>query len=208
MKKINLGIVEDERIVMDSLIMLFGEQHDICLHSTASSIEDFLNNEALQDIDVILLDIQLPGMSGLEGIRPLKELIPNVDIIILTTHEDEEIIFKALYGGASSYVSKRTSIQNVLEAVRTVHRGGSYMSPFIARKVIEYFSPKKKEEEALTPRQKQIVQALVDGDSYKMIADKFLITPNTVSDHIRTIYRKLHIHSKSELISKSFKGEI
>jgi DNA-binding NarL/FixJ family response regulator len=207
-KKINLGIIEDERIVMDSLIMLFGEQHDICLHSTAPSVEDFLTHEAIEDIDIILLDIQLPGMSGLDGIRPLKNLIPNVDIIILTTHEDEEVVFKALYAGASSYVSKRTSIHNVLEAVRTVHRGGSYMSPFIARKVIAYFSPKKKEDEALTPRQKQIVQALVDGDSYKMIADKFMITPNTVSDHIRTIYRKLHIHSKSELISKSYKGEI
>ena len=207
-KKISLGIVEDERIVLDSLIMFFGEQLDICVHSTASSLEGFLEHDALQDLDVILLDIQLPGMSGLEGIKILKELNPNAEIIILTTHEDEEIIFKALYAGASSYISKRTPIQNVLEAVRTVHRGGSYMSPFIARKVIEYFAPKKKEDEALTPRQKQIVQALVDGDSYKMIADKFMISANTVSDHIRTIYRKLHIHSKSELISKSYKGEI
>jgi DNA-binding NarL/FixJ family response regulator len=208
MKKINLGIVEDERIVMDSLIMLFGEQHDICLHSTALSMEEFLENNALQDIHIILLDIQLPGMSGLEGIRYLKELIPNVEIIILTTHEDEDIVFKALYAGASAYVSKRTSIQNVLEAVRTVFRGGSYMSPFIARKVFEHFAPKKKEENALTPRQQQIVKALVDGDSYKMIADKFMISPNTVSDHIQNIYKKLHIHSKSELMSKSYKGEI
>jgi DNA-binding NarL/FixJ family response regulator len=208
MKKINLGIVEDERMVMDSLIMLFGEKHDICLHSTAPSMEAFMEHTALQDIDVILLDIQLPGMSGLEGIRHLKELIPNVEIIILTTHEDEEIVFKALYAGASAYVSKRSSIQHVLEAVRTVHRGGSYMSPFIARKVFEYFAPRKKEEETLTPRQQQIVRALVDGDSYKMVADKFMISPNTVSDHIRTIYRKLHIHSKSELITKSYKGEI
>ncbi len=188
--------------------MLFSEQPDICLHSTAGSMEDFLKNESVGDIDILLLDIQLPGMSGLEGIRPLKELIPGVEIIILTTHEDEEVIFKALYAGASSYISKRTPIQKVLDAVRTVHRGGSYMSPFIARKVFQYFAPIKKEEEKLTPRQKQIVQALVDGDSYKMIADKFLISNNTVADHIRTIYKKLHIHSKSELISKSFKGEI
>jgi len=207
-KKINLGIIEDERIVMDGLVMLFAEQPDICLHSTAGSIEDFLKNESIGDIDIILLDIQLPGMSGLEGIRPLKELIPGVEIIILTTHEDEEVVFKALYAGASSYISKRSSVHNVLGAVRTVHRGGSYMSPFIARKVFEYFAPRKTVEETLTPRQKQIVQALVDGDSYKMIADKLLISPNTVSDHIRTIYKKLHIHSKSELISKSYKGEI
>jgi DNA-binding NarL/FixJ family response regulator len=207
-KKINLGIIEDERMVMDSLIMLFGEQQDISLHSTAPSIEAFLDQDSIQDVDILLLDIQLPGMSGLEGIRPLKELIPNLEIIILTTYEDEEIIFKALYAGAVSYISKRTSIQNVLDAVRTVHRGGSYMSPFIARKVIEYFAPSKKEEETLTPRQKQIVQAVVDGDSYKMIADKLLISTNTVADHIRTIYKKLHIHSKSELISKSFRGEI
>lgn len=208
MKKINLGIVEDERIVLDGLIMLFGEQLDICLHSTAGSMEELLQHESITDIDIILLDIQLPGMSGLEGIRILKEINPNMDIIILTTHEDQEIIFKALYAGASAYISKRTAIQNVLEAVRTVHRGGSYMSPFIARKVFEYFAPKKKEEETLTPRQQQIVQALIDGDSYKMVADKFMISPNTVSDHIRTIYRKLHIHSRSELLTKSHRGEI
>ena len=193
---------------MDSLVMLFDEQLDIRLHSTATSVEEFMEHEAIAEIDIILLDIQLPGMSGLEGIRFLKEVCPHAEIIILTTHDDEEVIFKALYAGASAYILKRTSIQNVLDAIRTVHRGGSYMSPYIARKVIEYFAPKKKEEEALTPRQQQIVQALVDGDSYKMVADKFMISANTVAGHIRTIYRKLHIHSKSELITKSFKGEI
>ena len=209
MKKINLAIVEDERIVMDSLVMLFSGQHDISLHSTASSMEAFLQHEAIEDINIILLDIQLPGMSGLDGIRLLKERIPEIEIIILTTHEDEEIIFKALYGGASAYVSKRTSITRVLDAVRTVHNGGSYMSPVIARKVFEYFSPKARaEEEDLTARQKQIVQALIDGDSYKMIADKLMISTNTVADHIKTIYRKLHVHSKSELISKSIKGQL
>lgn len=208
MNPIRLGIVEDDPLVMESLVMLFSDRPDIDLARTAGSVEDFLDAPSGQDLDILLLDIQLPGISGLEGIRPIKERHPDTEIIILTTHEDEEIIFKALYAGAAAYVSKRSPAQSVLEAVRTVHHGGSYMSPVIARKVFDYFAPRKKEEETLTPRQRQIVQAIVDGDSYKMIADKFMIKPNTVADHIRTIYRKLHIHSKSELISKSFKGEI
>lgn len=208
MNPIRLGIVEDDPLVMESLVMLFSDRPDIDLARTAGSVEDFLDAPSGQDLDILLLDIQLPGISGVEGIRPIKEQYPDTEIIILTTHEDEEIIFKALYAGAAAYVSKRSPAQSVLEAVRTVHHGGSYMSPVIARKVFDYFAPRKKEEETLTPRQRQIVQAIVDGDSYKMIADKFMIKPNTVADHIRTIYRKLHIHSKSELISKSFKGEI
>ncbi len=207
-KQITLGIVEDEQMVMDSLSMLFSDLPDIRLACMSSSMESFLDQPACAGLDIMLLDIQLPGMSGIEGIRPIKERMPDVEIIILTTHEDEDVIFKALYAGAAAYVSKRSPIQSVLEAVRTVHRGGSYMSPVIARKVFEYFAPRKKEDEALTPRQRQIVQAIVDGDSYKMIADKFGITTNTVADHIRTIYKRLQIHSKSELITKSFKGEI
>lgn len=202
MKKINVGIIEDEAIVMESLIMLFGQQHDISLHSSAGSVEAFLEHNGIEDIDILLLDIKLPGMSGLEGMRPLRERMPDTDIIMLTTYEDEHVIFKALCGGATSYISKRTSLDNVLVAVRTVSNGGSYMSPFIARKVIQYFSPKQKSDEGLTPRQQQIVQALKEGDSYKMIADKLQISLHTVADHIKNIYRKLHVNSKGELLSK------
>ena len=202
MKKVNLGIIEDEAIVMESLTMLFGKQLDMSLHSTARSVEEFLEHIAIEDVDVLLLDINLPGMSGLEGMKPLQDRMPNADIIMLTTYEDEQIVFKALCGGATSYISKRTPLDNVLTAVRTVVKGGSYMSPFIARKVIQYFTPQQKSEEGLTPRQQQIVQALKDGDSYKMIADKFQISPHTVADHIKKIYRKLHVNSKGELLSK------
>ena len=202
MKKVNLGIIEDEAIVLESLIMLFGKQQDMSLHSTAKSVEDFLENNGIEDIDALLLDINLPGMSGLEGMRQLQQRMPKADIIMLTTYEDEQVIFKALCGGATSYISKRTPLDEVLVAVRTVVKGGSYMSPFIARKVIQYFAPEKKSEEGLTPRQQQIVQALKDGDSYKMIADKFHISPHTVADHIKNIYRKLHVNSKGELLSK------
>ena len=125
MKKVNLGILDAASIVMESLTMLFGKQHDISLHSTAKSVEEFLENNGIEDIDVLLLDINLPGMSGFEGMRMLKDRMPKADLIMLTTYEDEQIIFKALCGGATSYISKRTPLESVLNAVRTVVKGGS-----------------------------------------------------------------------------------
>ncbi len=210
MKEVNIGIIEDEPIVMESLQALFAKQSDLQIQHTARSVEAFLKLEALADVDILLLDINLPGMNGLEGMPLLKKEMPSAEIIMLTTYEDEEVIFKALCGGATSYISKRSNINHVLDAVRTVLAGGSYMSPYIARKVIQHFAPIKKEkkDEPLTPRQKQIVQALKEGYSYKMIANKYMISVNTVGDHIKAIYKKLQINSKGELFSKSLRGEI
>lgn len=209
MQKTNIAIIEDEPIVRESLTALFLKQPDIAVHTQAGSVEEFLEHKGLEDIRILLLDINLPGQSGLEGMRTLKKCMPNADIAVLTTYEDEDVIFKALCGGATAYISKRTPLPEVLSAVRTVLGGGSYMSPFIARKVMQYFAPvKKTREEELTPRQQQIVQALKDGYSYKMIAEKYMISVHTVGDHIKAIYRKLQINSKGELFSKGLKGEV
>ena len=210
MRKINIGIIEDEPIVRESLVSLFTKQTDLCVHSQASTVNGFLENKGIDSIEVLLLDINLPGMSGLDGMGILQEAMPNAEIIILTTYEDEEVIFKALCQGASSYLSKRTSTADILKAVHTVMAGGSFMSPYIARKVIQHFTPVKRNPRLakLTARQLEIVQALKEGYSYKMIADKLHLSVNTVSDHIKTIYKKLQVHSKGELLSKGLKGEI
>lgn len=208
---IKLGIIEDEKMFRDGLEQFFREQKEFGAVHAAPSVEAFLEklDEGLE-VDIILLDIGLPGMSGLEGIRLLKGKLPDVDIIMLTSYDDSDRIFKALCAGADSYLVKRSSIQEVREAILTVNRGGAYMSPSIARKVIDHFSPKREsgEEQVLTGRQEQIVQGLVDGLSYKMIADKYLVSVETVRDHIKKIYRKLHVNSKAEVIRKRMDGEI
>lgn len=212
MKKINLAIVEDDILIKESLESYLGDNLTIDIKFIAPSVEDFLN--ALQvsrapEVDVLLLDIGLPGMSGLEGISHIQKLLPKTNIIMLTTYEEDDKIFKALCAGAVSYISKRTPLTKIEEAITTIYHGGSYMSPSIARKVINYFGPKKTENgmNSLTARQLQIVECVVEGLSYKMIANKLMISIDTVRDHIKKIYRLLNINSKAELIKKSYEGK-
>lgn len=207
---IKLGIIEDEPLVRENLQQFFEGFPNVNVTISANSVESFLEqySPAIK-VDVLLLDINLPGISGLEGIRHIKYLLPDLDILILTAHDDSEHIFKALCAGAASYMSKRSSLKTIGEAVVIVSQGGAYMSPGIARKVIEHFAPKKQEsEDLLTPRQLQIVQGLVDGLSYKLIADKYMISMETVRDHIKKIYKKLQVNSKAEVIRKKLDGEI
>ena len=212
MEKINLAIIEDDKIIKESLKSFLGDNVSINITFLAGSVEDFLKALEISQnpkVDVLLLDIGLPGMSGLEGIRHIKSVLKKTNIIMLTTFEEEDKIFKALRAGAISYISKRTPLTAIEEAIFTIYRGGSYMSPSIARKVINHFSPKPKIlESKLTARQIQIVKAIVEGNSYKMIADKYLISIDTVRDHIKKIYRLLHINSKAELISKSYNEDL
>ncbi len=211
MEIIRLAIVEDDPVVKESLEAFLSINPAIQVIFIEESVEDYLEKLKATpnpQVDVMLLDIGLPGMTGLEGIRHIKALIPNVNIIMLTTFEESEKIFKALCAGAVSYLTKRTPLTKIQEAIFTISRGGSYMSPSIARKVVEYFNPKEKKESNLTPRQTQIVQGVVEGLSYKMIADKYMISINSVRDHIKKIYRQLEINSKAELIKKSLDGDI
>ncbi len=207
MKPIALAIVEDDPIIRESLRTFLGGDPQFELVYTAVSMEDFL--QALDGDphlipSVMLLDIQLPGQSGIEGIPSIKKTRPDIDIIMLTTFEESDKIFAALCAGACSYLSKRVSLVTIRDAILTVHRGGSYMSPSIARKVVEYFAPiPKKVDGPLTSRQQEIVECIVNGLSYKMAADKLGISLDTVRTHIKHIYQVLEINSKGELIRKT-----
>ena len=207
MQPIPLAIVEDDPIIRESLRTFLGEDPQFELVYTAVSMEDFiqtLQDDPRVDPSVMLLDIQLPGQSGIEGIPAIKKLRPGVDIIMLTTFEESDKIFAALCAGACSYLSKRVSLVTIRDAILTVHRGGSYMSPSIARKVVEHFTPvPKKADEPLTPRQQEIVDCIVNGLSYKMTADKLGISLDTVRTHIKHIYEVLQINSKGELIKRT-----
>ncbi len=208
---INLGIVEDETSVRENLTLFLNAQPEMSVVKSAGSVEDFLEDpqQRDQEMNMVLLDINLPGMSGLEGIRHIRSLFPKVDVLILSAYDDSDRIFKALCAGAVSYISKRSDLFKIKEAITSVHHGGAYMSPSIARKVISHFAPRESDSDyKLTGRQEQIVQGLVDGLSYKMIADKYLISVETVRDHIKKIYKKLEVNSRAEVVRKRLDGEI
>lgn len=213
MENIHLAIIEDDPVIRESLESYLGAHPALQFTAVATSIEDFFEQvekaARLPRIDLLLLDIGLPGMSGIEGIRHIRQKFPETDIVMLTTFEEDDKIFKSLCSGACSYISKRTPLTTIQEAIFTIHRGGSFMSPSIARKVVQYFMPKeRKAEDVLSPRQQQIVQGLVDGLSYKLIADKLSISIDTVRDHIKNIYRILEVNSKAEVIRKALEGGI
>lgn len=157
---------------------------------------------------VILQDINLGGMSGIEAISIYKKMIPQSKILMNSVLLDSESVFGAICAGALGYIEKGSNMEKVKEAIVNLHQGGSPMSPSIARHVINFFNPIKKFEEELSPREQEIVQAILDGLSYKMIAEKYSISLDTVRTHISRIYRKLHINSKGELIARFLKKDL
>ncbi|MBN4047255.1 response regulator transcription factor [bacterium AH-315-P13] len=208
MKPIYLAIIEDDLVVQESLVEYFDMQSHIETVVVTNSVEDFLKltKTCENEPGILLLDINLSGISGLEGLPLIKNELPNLDIIMLTTFDETDKIFKALSCGACSYLSKRVSLQNILDAVKIVSKGGSYMSPAIARKIANFYAPKKKS--ILTSRQLEIVDGIVAGKSYKMIASDLFVSIDTVRSHIKNIYKTLEINCKAELIRKSFNKEI
>ena len=207
-----VGIVEDNKKIRDLIQRYLDMQDELSCPVAVDSVEEMLEYlEEHPSPDVILMDIQLPGMSGIKGIGLIKEKYENVDIIMLTVYHDSHKIFNALRAGASGYLLKHTSLPEIKESILKLVDGGAPMSPQIARKVINHFqenAPKKNTDSDLTPREHDIVNGLVDGLSYKMIADRYDISIDTVRAHIRNIYKKLHVNSKAEVIAKSLKGEI
>lgn len=207
-----ISIVEDNEKIRNLIHKYLQQQEEFNSVTSYDSVEAQLKN--LTDTShpqVILMDIELPGMSGIDGMKLIKSRYPDIDIIILTVYHDSHKIFDSLCAGASGYLLKHTSLQGIKEAIEVSLQGGSPMSPQIARKVINYFngnSSEKKNDIELTDREQEIVVGLVDGLSYKMIADRMDISIDTVRTHIRNIYKKLHVNSKAEVIAKSLKGEI
>lgn len=206
------GIVEDNKKIRDLIQRYLDMQDELSCPVAVDSVEEMLEYlEEHAEPDVILMDIQLPGMSGIKGISIIKDKYPDIEIIMLTVYHDSHKIFKALRAGASGYLLKHTSLPEIKESIIKLLDGGAPMSPQIARKVITHFqdeAPKKDPDSNLTPREHDIVNGLVDGLSYKMIADRYDISIDTVRAHIRNIYKKLHVNSKAEVIAKSLKGEI
>lgn len=207
-----IGIVEDNKKIRDLIQRYLDMQAEMHCPVAVDTVEELLQYlEKHEKPDVILMDIQLPGMSGIKGMEIIKNRYPEIEIIMLTVYHDSHKIFDSLKAGASGYLLKHTSLPEIKEAIEDLMKGGAPMSPQIARKVISHFNeeaPRKNENSMLTSREQDIVIGLVDGLSYKMIADRFDISIDTVRAHIRNIYKKLHVNSKAEVIAKSLRGEI
>jgi DNA-binding NarL/FixJ family response regulator len=207
---IRVVVVEDNNAIREGLkILIDGTEGYVCAGAYAEC-ETMLKSIEKISPDVLLMDLGLPGMNGIEGIKRVKKLLPELTILVLTIYEENERIFDALCAGASGYLVKKTQPSKLLEAIREAYDGGAPMSSQIARKVIEFFQNKntsspQKNNYVLTPREKQILSGLVEGHNFKAIADSLFISIETVRFHFRNIYRKLHVHSQSEAVAKALK---
>lgn len=209
---IDVVIVEDNDTVREGLITLMNAtDHIRCLAGFGSCEEMLENFDSVRDADMILMDIGLPGMSGIEGVKELKKRKPDVLIVMLTVYEDEDLVFNALQAGAIGYLLKKIHPQQLVASIEDAYNGGSPMSSDIARKVVAFFQKpivSAREENKLSPRELDILTELCQGNSYKIIAHNLNISIDTVRTHIRKIYRKLQVHSQSEAVIKAIKDGI
>jgi len=210
---IKVMVVEDNDAIREGLkILIDGTEGYNCI-AAYPRCDVMLKTLEKLNPDVLLMDLGLPGMSGIEGIKKAKCIIPELTILVLTVYEENELVFDALCAGACGYLVKKTPPSKLLEAIQEAFQGGSPMSANIARKVIDFFQQKKqfspqKQQSILTPREKEILSGLVEGKSFKAIADSLFISIETVRFHFRNIYKKLHVHSQSEAVAKAIKEGI
>jgi len=206
-EKITVSIVEDIEDIRKSLrILINGSTGFECVHVYADA-EEALDKMPANEINVVLMDINLPKMDGIECMKTLKPLMHNAQFMMYTVCDDDNNIFNALQSGASGYILKRTYPAQVLEAIRELHEGGSPMSSDIARRVIYYMHNKGKTTEAvelLTERETEILDLLAKGYLYKEIAAELFISNSTVKQHIHNIYGKLHVQTRTEALNKAF----
>jgi DNA-binding NarL/FixJ family response regulator len=210
-KIIAVAIIEDQREVREGVAILINGAKGYKCVGSYRSMEESLARLGQQTPDAILVDIGLPGMSGIDGIRILKERFPAVTLLAFTVYDDDENIFDALCAGASGYLLKNTAPTRLLESLREVVTGGAPMSPEVARKVVKLFRevrPPHRVEHQLTRQETEILKLLVEGHSYKTAAAELGISTNTVSFHLRNVYSKLQVHSNTEAVSKALRDKI
>lgn len=204
---IRVAIIEDNLSYLKAIQVLIGNQPDMLLVFTTDNLKD-IDAMCHTSPDVAIMDIDLPLISGIEGVKMLKEKLPSVGVFMLTVFEDDEKIFDSVKAGALGYLLKKDPPEKIIEAIHSVYNGESIMNGKIARKMLEYFTKKEKnkteqlDEYNLTKREKEILQLLIDGKSYKIIADTCHISMHTLFTHTKNIYNKLNIHSRAEIAAK------
>ena len=199
-----LVIVEDNRLLLENLRLLLAGEAEINVVGAFASAEEALTELSKCNPDVMLVDLDLPGMSGIELIKKVKTVNPEIDIMPYTIFEDRETVFSAIKAGASGYILKGSTPRELVESLCSLYNGGAPMSPKIARKVIKEFQDGVTDEDnLLSHREKNIVKGIELGLTYKNIAEKFNISPHTVHTHIKNIYEKLQAKDRQEAISKA-----
>jgi DNA-binding NarL/FixJ family response regulator len=209
---IKVTIFEDNRSLREGLAtMIAGTPGFECV-GAFPNCNNLLKNISQAKPDVVLMDIEMPGINGIEAVAMIKEEFPEMKVLMETIFDDDEKIFNSICAGAEGYILKHTPPAEIMEAIREIHEGGSPMTPSIANRVLKMVKqrpePGNRESFDLSAREKEILTCLVKGMSYKMVADTCFISIETVNVHIKNIYRKLQVHSKSEAVIKAIRGKI
>ena len=204
-ENITVAIVDDKRDIREGFQLIIDNAEGFRCVATYSDGESALENLPKVKPDVVLMDIGLPKMSGIECVKQLKDVAPQIEIIMLTVHADNDYIFESLRAGAVGYLVKNIFPSKLLNSIKEVKNGGSPMSSSIARKVVSSFNSFSKPAANLTKREKEVLDLLCQGKSYKVIADDLFISPDTVRYHLKNIYKKLQVNSKYEAVIKALK---
>ena len=205
---IKTAIVEDNNTLRNSLMHLFDNTEGIQCVVSLPNLMNVVSEFRKAQPNIVLMDIGLPNISGIEGVRTVKENFNNIQVLMFTVFEDDEKIFEAIKAGASGYRLKKSSPEEIIEAIRSLCNGGAPMSASIARKVIQSFQQNItsiKNDYQLTTRENELLYSLIEGLSYKKLAEKYFINISTVRTHIRHIYEKLHVNSKAQAVAKALK---
>jgi len=207
---IKVAIIEDEQKILNGLALLIGGTPGFVCTGTYPSVEDALEGIETKLPDVVLIDVGLPGISGVQGIQILKRCYPRLATLVLTVFEDQERIFDALCAGACGYLVKGTPPAKLLDSLRETVSGGAPMSPQIARRVIQHFQARDPVNPTydLTPHELRLLRYLVDGHHYQSAANQLGVSVNTIRFHLRNIYDKLQVHSKSEAVAKALRERL
>lgn len=204
---IKVALYEDNEGLRKMLETAIGSDNSLKLVGSHANCVEILNDVQTDQPDVVIMDIDMPGISGIEGVRILKASYPKIEVIMNTVFDDDDRIFNALQSGATGYLLKKSGVMDLLSAISEIVKGGSPMSPSIARKVLSMAiqsAPAAKQDLDLTARELEILDALSKGLSYKMVAAQLNLSIDTIRSHIKKIYEKLHVHSATEAINKVY----
>jgi DNA-binding NarL/FixJ family response regulator len=212
MQEIRVAIFEDNKALRNSLQQLVDSADDLLCTGSFPDARQLVRNIKLSNPDVVMMDINMPGISGIEAVTMIRENFPGIRMLMQTVFEDNDKIFAAVCAGASGYMLKKTPSAQMLEAIRETHAGGAPMTPSVAAKVLQMFrlqnSVTNNEFIGLSEREKEVLALLVKGKTYKTIATECFISIDTVSTHVRHIYEKLHVHSKGEAVAKAIRQKL